>query len=81
MFPLQPDQVPDLAGAEVFIAAGKFDGLVPVPEVERLAQTLQDYGAQVTFQWQPADHRLTSADISAAHDWIRRTYSLGTSNL
>ena len=80
MVPLQPDQVPDLSGAEVLVSAGRSDPLVPLQESERLAQMLQGYGAQVTFQKQLADHRLTSADLSAAHDWIRRADGMGQSD-
>ncbi len=77
MVPLQPDQAPDLTGTEVLISAGRSDPLVPLQESERLAWLLQDFGAQVTLQRQLADHRLTSPDLSAAHDWIRRADGMG----
>jgi phospholipase/carboxylesterase/glyoxalase family protein len=70
MLPLQPDQAPDLAGTEVLIAAGKSDTVVPSGQADRLAQVLQGFGAQVTLQQQPTDHRLIAADISAARNWI-----------
>jgi phospholipase/carboxylesterase/glyoxalase family protein len=81
MVPLQPDQALDLTGTEVLISAGRSDPLVPLQESERLARLLQDFGAQVTLQRQLADHRLTSTDLSAAHDWIRSTTSVGQADV
>src|SRR5258707_5484766 len=53
MVPLQPEQAPDLTGTDVFVGAGLYDPLVPLPEGEQLARLLTGYGAQVTLRRQP----------------------------
>ena len=69
---LDVDRNDPLSGAEVLIEAGIVDPLIPLPQAERLASLLEGYGAAVTFQKQPTDHRLTSADLNVAQTWIAR---------
>lgn len=71
MVPLVPEPTPDLTGAQVLIEAGVSDPLIPLPQAERLATLLEGYGATVTFQKQPTDHRLTQADLDAAQRWLQ----------
>lgn len=75
MVPLVPQQAPDLSGAEVLIEAGIVDPLIPLPQAERLATLLEGYGAAVTFQKQPTDHRLTQADLDVAQKWLQSVQS------
>jgi phospholipase/carboxylesterase len=67
-FPAQPD----LTGTEVLILAGRHDNLIPPDSAQALATLLQDYGASVTLQWQPVDHRLTLDDITFAQNWLAK---------
>ena len=59
-----------LAGAEVLLAAGRSDPIVPAAESERLARAFRDRGADVTLRWDDAGHTLTKADVEAATTWI-----------
>jgi predicted esterase len=70
MVPLEPEQSPDLAGVPVFIAAGRFDPIVPPANTERLAALLQGAGADVTLRWQSSSHGLESEEIADAQEWL-----------
>ena len=70
MVPLVPEQAPDLSEAHVLMESGTVDSLIPLPQSERLAQMLRDYGADVTFHKQPADHRLVNADLVNVQQWL-----------
>ena len=41
MFPLVPEQLPNLRDVPVFLSAGQFDTLVPTQQIEQLAQLLR----------------------------------------
>jgi phospholipase/carboxylesterase len=41
---------------------------------ERLATLLRDAGADVTFRWEDAGHKLTQADLFAARDWLAERF-------
>jgi predicted esterase len=70
MLPFQPEASIDLTGTSALILAGRYDNLIPTASVEGLANVLQNAGADVDLNWQPTDHRLTSADLIAAQTWI-----------
>jgi predicted esterase/catechol 2,3-dioxygenase-like lactoylglutathione lyase family enzyme len=70
MVPYEPERLPDLTGTSVFIGAGRSDPIVPVTQVERLAEILQQAGADVTVHWQPAGHTVTNDELDAARQWI-----------
>ena len=70
MVPLEPDSMPDLAGAPVFLASGRFDPIVPTDNVQRLASMLEAAGANVTLRWQEAGHGLASEEIADAKKWL-----------
>src|SRR4051812_20642568 len=70
MVPLVPEQAPDLSEAAVLMGSGTVDSLIPLPQSEKLAQMLRDYGADVTFHKQPADHRLTNGDLVSVRQWL-----------
>ena len=66
MTPFEPESPAKLPGVPVFLAAGRTDPLVPVANLERLAQLLGDAGAQVEVHWTPGGHQLTGEDVGAA---------------
>ncbi len=70
MLPFQPETPPDLHGTSVLLLAGRYDNLIPAASVEALGSTFETAGANVSLNWQPTDHRLTPADLSAAQAWI-----------
>jgi predicted esterase/catechol 2,3-dioxygenase-like lactoylglutathione lyase family enzyme len=70
MVPLVPEQLPDLSGVPVFMAAGRTDPMIPAPQTERLAQLLREAGADVELQWQPGGHTLAQAEVQAAKTWL-----------
>jgi predicted esterase/catechol 2,3-dioxygenase-like lactoylglutathione lyase family enzyme len=71
MVPIVPEQLPDLGGVPVFMAAGRSDPLIPARLTEQLAQMLRQAGASVELQWQPGGHALTQAEVLAATSWLR----------
>jgi phospholipase/carboxylesterase len=80
MVPLTPEQAPDLSEKRVFLSAGLYDPIVPKENIERLADMLRAYGADVTLRWQNAGHQLTNKEIMEARDWAR-VYSQNRSNV
>ncbi len=70
MIPLVPEQAPDLSEASVLMESGTVDSLIPLPQSEKLAQMLREYGADVILHKQPADHRLTNADLVSTRQWL-----------
>lgn len=71
MVPLVPEVLPNLAGVQVFISAGRADPISPPSQVEQLAYMLEAAGAQVTLEWQPGGHTLTLAEVQAAREWLQ----------
>ena len=69
MLPYEPETVPNLAGTDVFIGAGRTDPIAPAPQVERLAELLRTAGADVTVYWQSAGHTVTKDEVDAAQRW------------
>jgi predicted esterase/catechol 2,3-dioxygenase-like lactoylglutathione lyase family enzyme len=76
MVPYEPDRLPDLTGTSVFIGAGRTDPIVPVAQVERLAEILQQSGAEVTVHWQPGGHTVTNDELDAARRWIAQCLTM-----
>ena len=70
MVPLVPEQLPDLRRVPVFIGAGRSDSMIAPQQTERLAQLLQQSGAEVDMFWQPGGHALNQAEVRAATDWL-----------
>jgi phospholipase/carboxylesterase/glyoxalase family protein len=70
MVPLVPEQLPDLHGVAVFMGAGRNDSMIAPQQTERLAQLLQQAGADVVLHWEPGSHALTQAEVHAATDWL-----------
>jgi phospholipase/carboxylesterase/glyoxalase family protein len=69
MLPFEPESPPVLADVAVFIGAGRADPLVPVEQVERLAQVLESGGGAITVHWERGGHTITPQEVTAARDW------------
>ena len=70
MVPFQPEELPDLGGVQIWIAAGKQDPLIPRLNAERLAEMLSDAGAEVTAHFFEAGHALTNTELVLASRWL-----------
>lgn len=70
MTPFVPAPLPNLSGKRVFLAAGRFDSMVPVSDVEKLARMLREGGAGVELRFQNAGHELAREEIEAARAWM-----------
>lgn len=72
MLPFEPESLPDLRGTSVFIGAGRSDPLVPVAQVERLAELLRLAGAEVELHLGHSGHAITGEEVAAAQEWLTR---------
>jgi predicted esterase len=72
MVPIVPDQLPAIAHTPVLLSNGRMDPLISLEETERLAALLRRAGADLTLEWQPRGHELTTADVDQARDWLAR---------
>jgi phospholipase/carboxylesterase len=70
MVPFEPERMLDLSGTPVYLAAGRSDQMVPPENTERLAQLLQEAGADVTLDWQPGGHGIGPEEVQAARNWL-----------
>jgi phospholipase/carboxylesterase len=74
MVPLKPDQMPDLKGAAVFVAAGQADPIVPPENTKQLVSLLERAGAEVTEQWHRGGHELSQSIVDAARHWLSQLF-------
>lgn len=72
MVPFAVESLPDLGGTSVLITAGRHDSMIPGEETEKLAQMLQEAGADMTLEWQPGGHGLNRSELDAARRWLKR---------
>ena len=72
MVPFRPDVLPDLSAVRVWIGGGKQDVIIPSGETKRLADLLQDAGADVTAHFVDAGHGLTNAELVLVKRWLDR---------
>jgi len=70
MLPFEPAESPRLDTTGVFIGAGRSDPIVPVAQVERLADLLRAAGAEVAVHWEPGGHGITQREVGAARRWV-----------
>lgn len=70
MTPFEPSVLPDLSGKRIFLAAGRFDPLVPVANIENLARLFREGGAEVELRFQNAGHDLMREEIEAIKEWL-----------
>ncbi len=74
MVPLVPDDRPDLSDVSVFVAAGRRDPLVAPDNTRELVSMLQELGARVSLNWNPAGHELARDEIESAGEWLREHF-------
>ncbi len=70
MVPFEPEEVPDLSGMPVFLAAGRMDRMIPPENTERLAEILQQAGADLDLRWRNTGHPLTYEEVAEAKVWL-----------
>lgn len=75
MTPFEPQNPPDLNGKPIFLASGRLDPIVPIQNVENLAQMLQKAGADVALRWQNASHSLANEEIEAAREFVVQKFA------
>lgn len=74
MVPFEPKEPPALAGAKVFMSAGRSDPMVPRALTERLAELLASSGAAVSIHWEHGGHELVAAEVDAARSWLQTAF-------
>jgi predicted esterase len=70
MVPFEPDLTPDLSGMSVFLAAGRMDRMIPPDNTQRLADILDEAGADVDLRWRDTGHPLTYEEVGEAKEWL-----------
>lgn len=70
MVPRRGIELPELSGAEVFLAAGKNDPICPAQESEDLKALLSNANAHVEMHWENNGHQLTLGEVEAAREWF-----------
>jgi phospholipase/carboxylesterase len=71
MVPLIPENLPELKGAPVLVAAGNFDPIVPVENARELVSLLRRSGADVTAFFENASHGLTETTVLTVQRWLK----------
>ena len=72
MVPFEPEETADLSGVAVFLAAGRRDTMIPPDNTQRLAEILQEAGADLDLSWKNTGHPLTYEEIEEAREWLSR---------
>lgn len=70
MVPFELDLTPDLSGMPVFLAAGRMDRMIPPDNTQRLADILDEAGADVDLRWRDTGHPLTYEEVGEAKEWL-----------
>ncbi|MDO3411805.1 alpha/beta hydrolase [Saccharibacillus sp. CPCC 101409] len=70
MVPIRGLELPDLSAVNVFVGAGRNDGMVPSSNTEELIGLLESAGASVAASWEHAGHQLTRSEADAAGRWF-----------
>jgi len=70
MVPFEPEVTPDLSGMPIFIAAARMDRMIPPDNTQRLAEILDEAGANVDLRWSDTGHPLTYEDVREAKQWL-----------
>jgi phospholipase/carboxylesterase len=73
MVPFEPEEAPDLSGMPVFMAAGRRDRMIPPDNAQRLAEILDEAGADVDLRWRNTGHPLTYEEVGEAKEWLSNT--------
>ena len=72
MVPFEPDLTPDLSGMPLFLAAGRMDRMIPPDNTQRLADILDEAGADVDLRWRDTGHPLTYEEVGEAKEWLSK---------
>jgi phospholipase/carboxylesterase len=70
MVPFEPEEMPDLSGMPVFMAAGRRDTIIPPDNAQHLAEILAEAGADVDLRWRDTGHPLTYEEVGEAKEWL-----------
>ena len=70
MVPFEPEDVPDLSGMPIFLAAGRMDRMIPPENTERLVKILREAGADLDLRWRNTGHALTYEEVAEAKEWL-----------
>lgn len=72
MVPFEPEEVPDLSGMPVFLAAGRRDQMIAPQNTQRLVEILTEAGADLDVRWRDTGHGLTYEEVAKAKEWLSR---------
>lgn len=72
MVPFEPEEVPDLSGMPVFLAAGRRDQMIAPQNTQRLVEILTEAGADLDVRWRDTGHGLTYEEVAEAKEWLSR---------
>lgn len=72
MVPFEPEEVPDLSGMPVFLAAGRRDQMIAPQNTQRLVDILTEAGADLDVRWRDTGHGLTYEEVAEAKEWLSR---------
>jgi phospholipase/carboxylesterase len=72
MVPFEPEEVPDLSGMPVFLAAGRRDQMIAPQNTQRLVEILTEAGADLDVRWRDTGHGLTYEEVAEAREWLSR---------
>lgn len=72
MVPFEPEEVPDLSGMPVFLAAGRRDPMIAPQNTQRLVDILTEAGADLDVRWRDTGHGLTYEEVAEAKEWLSR---------
>ena len=70
MVPFEPQVTPDLSGMPVFMASGRKDQMIPPDNSQKLADILEEAGADVDLRWRDTGHGLTYEEVEEAREWL-----------
>jgi len=70
MVPFEPEEAPNLSGMPVFLAAGRTDQMISPQNTERLAEILDEAGADLDLRWRDTGHALTYEEVAEAKAWL-----------
>lgn len=72
MVPFEPETEIDLRGKKILMLSGLMDQIVPVENSKRLAEILEEAGADVSLLMKPTGHSLTQSDVSDMQSWLTK---------
>jgi phospholipase/carboxylesterase/glyoxalase family protein len=72
MVPFMPEELPDLSGIRVLIAAGLADQIVSREQTKLLLDLFKRCHADITLHWQDSTHAIAEGDVKFARDWFSR---------